>query len=377
MFLPHRSKGVSIASPRMFLFRLMTRLKSWYGRHYRQSIQNLQPQNLDRIRAEEESISTVVVVPKDWQEEVFSLRQEFHKKFSRFVLWGLKDKLLPDRFIHRGYYLTAKKLGLPTVWLEDRMENNALLRPGDLLMVLGDYPSAMRYVSTVLPRPDVYYCFYRTYRDDIVRQLQQENYLLRQEYRNHLLFGLQTVDTIRISQTEGLYYNPTFRFLCQPYGTDLLPWEFRQPVFNPTGRNVNYVGTRWRSNEDSIKRFDKYLRSVRLKFQLHSFVTLAEHIDLIRQSRLAPALGGLDVGQNYPHCRMFKNISYGQLGYTDIPIHQDLYSRCHPPLGSLEEMSDYVLSMSEDDYISMTEAQQKITRRFTFLQHLANIFKYF
>ncbi len=357
---------------------------------------------LSSLRKEEEELRALASVPKEWQDEVFAFRSMFNKKFSRFVVWGLKDSYHTHKFIHRAYYFTARKLGIPTVWLEDEPASNTLLLPGDLVLVVSN-TAFPRWVSdsSIRPLPDVHYIFYRTYRHDVICQLKKEQYIFWQEHKvppaetpdhvasqafinpqfnTYLYPNMDHPDTQRISAAEnvdGLLFNPTLRFLCQPYGTDLLPWEFRPPIFNPDTKKVNYIGSFWSGSSDVLLQFNRYLRTVGLQFCLYPSVTRAKQIDCIRQSRLAPSISGKHVVFNYPPCRMYKNISYGQLGYANVPIHQKLYNTCHPPVGSLEEMTDYVLGMSKDDYISMTEAQQKITQQFTFFQNLRNIFKYF
>ncbi len=358
---------------------------------------------LSSLRKEEEELRVLASVPAEWQDEVFALRKMFDKKFSRFVVWGLKDCYHTHKFIHRAYYFTARKLGIPTVWLKDEPASNTLLLPGDLVLVIADNAGFPRWTSDswIRPLPNISYIFYRNYRHDVICQLKKEQYIFWQEYKipparetGHIQSGVFTgsefkdylypnmdhPDTQRISAAEnvdGLLFNPTLRFLIQPYGTDLLPWEFRPPVFNPDTKKVNYIGSFWDGSADVLLQFNRYLHTVGLQFCLYPSVTRDKQIDCIRQSRLAPSISGKHVVLNYPPCRMYKNISYGQLGYANVPIHQKLYSTCLPPVGSLEEMTDYVLGMSKDDYISMTEAQQKITQQFTFFQNLWNIFKYF
>lgn len=55
-------------------------------------------------------------------------------------------------------------------------------------------------------------------------------------------------------------------------------------------------------------------------------VSRDEHISLIQRSCLAPAITGTwQLGEGYVPCRIFKNISYGQLGVTNSAAVGDLF----------------------------------------------------
>jgi hypothetical protein len=55
-------------------------------------------------------------------------------------------------------------------------------------------------------------------------------------------------------------------------------------------------------------------------------VSIEEHIQLIKDSYMAPAFQGLDqVAQGYMSCRIFKNLSYGQMPLIHSKYADDLF----------------------------------------------------
>ena len=100
------------------------------------------------------------------------------------------------------------------------------------------------------------------------------------------------------------------------------------------------------------------------------------NLTAIRHSRVAPAIAGRwQVENNYLPCRMFKNISYGQLGISNVPKFAELYQNCHVPGKTIGELIDNAMSLSERDRLDLTAAQQQVTRRHTYVQKIRNIFR--
>jgi hypothetical protein len=72
---------------------------------------------------------------------------------------------------------------------------------------------------------------------------------------------------------------------------------------------------------------------------------------------------------------MFKNISYGQVGISNVPKFSELYRDCTIPGRSISELIDNALSLPKEDVIELVKAQQKITRQHTYVHKIRNIFR--
>lgn len=72
---------------------------------------------------------------------------------------------------------------------------------------------------------------------------------------------------------------------------------------------------------------------------------------------------------------MFKNISYGQLGFSNVPKFADLYKGCTLPGSSITELVDNALALPKKQALELIAAQQVVTRQHTYVQKLGNIFR--
>jgi spore maturation protein CgeB len=64
-----------------------------------------------------------------------------------------------------------------------------------------------------------------------------------------------------------------------------------------------------------------------MRLSTYEKVTQEQHEQLIRGARFAPALqGAWQVDHGYIPCRLFKNISYSQLGVSNNPSALDLFA---------------------------------------------------
>jgi hypothetical protein len=123
---------------------------------------------------------------------------------------------------------------------------------------------------------------------------------------------------------------PQERRLDFRWPTDLLPWEVRankpDHILGRDSSIIHYVGTRWRINEKELDAFAEGVRSAGFRFQLHGGVSMKDHIRLIQESRIAPAiLGSHHLTEGYLSCRLSKNVSYGHLGVTNSQACQDIF----------------------------------------------------
>lgn len=297
------------------------------------------------------------------------------KRFNKIVIWGLRKKFHTHRYIFLGYYKTLKKIGIPVVWVEDEIKNQGIIEKNDLIIsaeVQGKMvPAKLKFEDYHLPiRDDVYYCLHN-FQNIFVDRINPGKLLKLQIY---------VKDSEKYRKIhEAVNFDEQTKTLFQPWGTDLLPEEFKSPVFNKS-KNVFWIGSIWNNalNQGNIEAMDALKNALserNLKFIPLRFIPDFLNILLIRHSRLAPAIAGsFQVGINYPPCRMFKNISYGQLGFSNVKKFDDILGE-YNITGTIEEMVDKILSLSEREYKDFVCNQQIIVKNYTYLQHLGNIFK--
>lgn len=301
-------------------------------------------------------------------------------EFRRLIIWGLRKKWHTHRFIHKAFYENAKKLGYKVIWVEDEKKNASLVKPGDLVIFSEAQgkmvPEKMKFQDYNLPIVEgAYYCLHAV--KEIFWKSIKPQYLLHLEKYQNDFDNLEGNEVWRTA----VYFNSISQTLYQPWGTDLLFEEFKKPVFRKN-KFVFWVGSVWndnlnRGNIHTIQKFKKILNSFNLKFIKVRFVPDWLNIFFIRHSRIAPAIAGnWQVEHDYLPCRMFKNISYGQVGFSNVKKFAEILENYNLG-GSLEEMVDQVLNLTEPQYTDLVLHQQEKIKDYTYKQSLENIFRAF
>lgn len=297
------------------------------------------------------------------------------KKFNKIVIWGLKTKWHTHRFVFESYYRILKKSGIPVIWVDDKKENQKLVEKNDLIFSAnGMYgrmvPRKFSLDDYNMPiRDDIYYCLHAE-NDFFIEKIKPEKYVLLRYYNYE--------SEIYKKIYEGVHFDEKTRTLYEPWGTNLLPEEFKKPIFHKN-KFVFWVGSIWNNpqnqgNISEIAILKEELKKRKLKFIHVRFVPNFVNTLLIRFSRICPAIGGrFQVETNYLPDRMFKNISYGQLGFSNIEKFNDIFKDCNIYDKDMGKMIDKILSLKRDEYIDMIKKQQEICKKYTIANNLNNI----
>jgi hypothetical protein len=302
------------------------------------------------------------------------------KKFNKIVIWGLKKQWHTHRFVFEAYYRILQKIGIRVVWVDDKKENQGVIEKNDLIFTASGMtgkmvPEKLSLADYNVPiRDDVFYCLHAE-KDLFIEKIKSEKRLELKYYSN------ESEKYQKIY--EAVHFDRTARTLYQPWGTNLLPEEFKKPTFSKS-KFVFWVGSIWNDknnhgNLEEIAKFKDVLKKKGLWFVHVRFVPNFINTLLVRLSRLAPAIGGRrQVEINYLPDRMFKNISYGQLGFSNIEKFNDIFKDCNIYDADMEKMVNDILMIDKDKYIDTIEKQQKICKeKYTTAHHLNNIFKLF
>lgn len=146
-----------------------------------------------------------------WQEKIDYIAKSVGSK--KVVIWGLKNKIDSLRYIYSGFYVMLKKLKIPVIWLNNVPHNNAEIMPGDFIL------ASNRDGDQLLFRDDVRYCLH----NKAFEGIQAENIVTLQVYTD------SAGQTDAGNWNETTLFDETNRILYQPWGTNLLPWEFLPP----------------------------------------------------------------------------------------------------------------------------------------------------
>ena len=151
----------------------------------------------------------------------------------------------------------------------------------------------------------------------------------------------------RILNYEAHEWSKELKMLSIPWATNLLPNEFpKKPVYPvPKNRDVVFVGTIWKPNENQISEIASSCTRHGLRFvhygknfsgyefpegsnvlSSQDYISEEEHQKVISKAFLAPAIQAIaQIGNNpsngsYVPCRLLKNVSY-----LSLPVSNNLY----------------------------------------------------
>lgn len=299
------------------------------------------------------------------------IRKEYGKRIKRFnkvVIWGVRTGP-SHKYMHGHFYTAFQKMGTPVLWVDDEIGYSHLIEKGDLVI-------SVNIASDHLPIvPGVYYCLLNCSGGKF-DQIAPSKRLSFQVYVN-------ASEKKTAKWDEVTFFDKNSSTLYQPWATDLLPWEFHAPVFNDASQNVYWVGSIWNDewNNGNLVEMEQLKRALgkhHLNFIHHNEISDQQNVEAVRVSRIAPAIGGRwQVDHNYLPCRTFKNISYGQLGISNIKKFESVFNGCVVTGNTIEEIVDKALSLPRNIYLSMIIEQQEITKNHTYLTRIVNIMKAF
>jgi hypothetical protein len=294
---------------------------------------------------------------------------------GRLVVWGGREDLSSHRWIQKAFHETALKTGINSLWLANSPEYVTDIQPGDLVISADIYGEWLPYV----PGAD-----YVLHNFDGGSRLCQH---LEQTPERLLRLQVWTDDATGDDWGPCRSFDREARTLFQPWGTDLTPSEFLDPVFNPTSRDATFVGAIWADqhngvelgNEGVIADLKAVLAERRLAFNHLTQVSEADQVAALRLSRLTPALAGAwQAAKGYLPCRCFKLPSYGCAMFTNVAAVNRLFDGATSgPETSLADQVDEMLGLGEGDYTDLVLAQQEVAAGFTYIQSLSSILRAF
>jgi len=291
------------------------------------------------------------------------------KKFNKIVIWGLKSRFHTHRYIHLGFFTTLQKLGIDVLWVDDDTSNNSLIKDNDLVISadIAGYNLALK--------KNVYYCLHNF--DLTGQEYDPDKCLKLQVYKNEAEGADEKIDEVTFfdHRTDTLY---------QPWGTNLLESEFRAPVAgNHRLPVVFWIGSIWdnelhQGNINEMAEFRRALWKHRMLFiPLYNRTPESLSISITRLSHISPAIAGRwQVENNYLPCRMFKNISYGVLGISNVRKFESIFPDCSIKGNSIEEQIGNALQLTEPEMRSLIISQQEMVKKHTYVEKLLNIMTY-
>lgn len=283
---------------------------------------------------------------------------------KRLVVWGGNGGDLDSlRWIMRSFYIGARKTGIEAFWLADEPESNGYLIPGTTVI------AADRWGKHLAHRPLVDYCLHNFSGTDSICQA------LEATPERLIRLQVWTNDASGEEWAPCRQWHREARTLFQPWGSDLLPEEFLEPIYNPLSKEITFVGAIWADQYQGIELGNKHtmaeLQRVcerrRLRFRHLTQVSDGEMVLAMRSARLTPAFAGdWQVMNNYIPCRYFKAAAYGTLAFGNVPAAEGLLGASSISDGTVEGTMEAALALSRGRYLNLVRVQQRVAARYTY-----------
>lgn len=284
----------------------------------------------------------------------------------KLVCWGGVVGLEAHRHVHRHFVRAAQKLSWPALLVDDVASSREHLTPGTLVITADIYGNN---IGEAIPGVD--YVIHNFDGSHPLCQTAKPENLLRLQVWTDDSFGTRWADFRS--------YDAESRILFQPWGTDLFSEEFMPPIYNQTSKEVTYVGAVWGESNNGVELGNMGMIDTlkllcadnNLTPRLLTQISDSENVAAIRSARLAPAFaGGWQVEHNYLPCRVFKNVSYGVLGITNVPA---LKSFLGLPELNMAEMFEWAIKLKRGKYLETVRQQQRKICHYSYRESLMAI----
>ncbi len=255
--------------------------------------------------------------------------------FNKVVIWGWKMHSHTHSYIHYAFYKTFKHLGYDTYWFDNKDDLKDFDFDNALFITEGQ-------VDQDIPLRDTSYYILHNCPDPKYNDLFDNKHVLLLKVYVHDVFTNGHQDLQKLD--DYTYCSMADNAVYMPWATDLLPHEIddvKERVKKSWGtkkENMTYwigsTGQGYQGPAPQLAPFIKACKANGIAFRVAKkqhwpgAMDPEENLNLIFKSYLAPAIQcqwQLDHG--YIPCRIFKNISYGQLGITNSKTVYELFDK--------------------------------------------------
>ncbi len=240
------------------------------------------------------------------------------EKNRKMIIWGHKLYSHTHSYIHSSYYKAFEYLGYEVMWL-DHTDDISNIDLKDSIFFTEDQAKVGMPLY-----PDCKYIAHHINNDFFLKNnIPKDNVTNLGNY----IYEMENKDFEKIDNC--VFYDNQSRTLYQCWATDLLPFEIdldNPCAFSSEKESINYVGSIWEANREQFKPFFSACGHNNKEFRSYRNVSDADNYRLTRESFIAPDIRGaghLECG--YIPCRVFKNISYGQVVGTNSKFVERLF----------------------------------------------------
>ena len=303
--------------------------------------------------------------------------QELNKALDvkRIVIWGLRSVFTDSyRFVQGGFYLTLKKLNIPTIWVDDAADCAKEMQAGDLIFAAN---RAMQFLPII---QGAKYCLHNA-SSDFLEKFNKQN-CVRLQVLTQERFASEEQKKMGVNPLlEGAAnYDGSVNVLYQSWGAPLLAREFFKPMQLEYKKSEYFVGTIWENelgqgNSKVIPFYRSELQKLGINFlHVQGAPELINPLYVRHSAVGASIVGNWQREVGYTPCRLFKAVSFGRLGL----INSDAISTAHSWAicdENIPQLIDYAMGLSPSQTAELVRHQQSCVAKETYENKIGNILK--
>lgn len=243
--------------------------------------------------------------------------------FDKVVIWGHKLHSHTHSYIHHAFYRAFQHMGYQAYWFDNNDDIRNIDMSNALFITEGQ-------VDNGIPlRQDARYILHNCNLTKYQSFFKAGHCILLQVYTDDVL-------TRPVTKVDDfIYYDLADKCIYMPWATDLLPHEIdaikKEIPHMRRNKNIWWVGTIGGGefgNINQLEPFQKACAESRKRFRSAMHKSVEDTIKDIQHSYMAPAIvGAWQQKVGYIPCRIFKNISYGQMGVTNSRHVYELFKK--------------------------------------------------
>lgn len=240
---------------------------------------------------------------------------------KKVIIWGYKPHTHTHSYIHWSFFDGFKHMGYDTYWFDDSDDVSNFDFKDCLFLTSSDQ-------NINIPiRKD---CKYILHNVDGHRFLNLDVLYLQVYTHDVKEREVEKID-------KGIYYQKNCKTLYQPWATNLLPDQIEKTNLSLSD-NVRYClwagtydnGSSVFQNGSELSIFFNECKKNGIELKIYdpwqNPISFEENRILVKNSFLSPSLQGpWQIDKGYIPCRIFKNISYGQIGITNSETVNEIF----------------------------------------------------
>ena len=285
----------------------------------------------------------------------------------KVIIWGHKLHSHTHSYIHAAFYKAFSFMGYETYWLDSSYIKPDMTFTDCLFLTEGQV-------------------------DGEIPLHQSNKYILHNcnldKYNNFSILNLQVYsngfeNSLGVSGTkieECTYFDNKIKTLYQPWATDLLPSEIVSDFTFKNNKTAVWIGSIWGGYHGNIQELNNFSKSLEKYGYIFSHlgcsaIDFSMNVKYIQDNELAPAIVGTWQNKNgYIPCRIFKNVSYGQLGITNSKTVFDLLEENVICENNCVDLIETYLSMSLEQKTNLFKAANLLIKnKHTYLNRIDKI----